>query len=395
MPLPQRFILIAALAAVFCIVLIAVPAAATGSIKVFSDPTDAYVCIDNYQCGYTTEQFDGLSANAWHTVTVSMDGYQAYTESDLVTESATSVVNVNLQPVLVSMGSIEVHSTPYGATACIDGGDCQQTTASFTNLAGNSYHSLTISATGYQTYFDNVFVTARQTSVVDATLQPVQPATGIVQVFITPGGGTVCLDNQCEQNVGTPGASGSHQFANIPANGYHTVTVTANGYQRYITEIYVQPGQLNELTISLQPLASPTGTLQVYVTPGGGIVCLDGSQCDANVGTRDSTGSMQFARVLANTPHTVTVVTSGYLTYTKDVTLQPGQVNELDITLTPGTSPTMAPTAAPVQPTAAPTSPPAPVPTAPAPRPTTSDPGALPVLGALALCGAVLISRKK
>jgi hypothetical protein len=104
---------------------------------------------------------------------------------------------------------------------------------------------------------------------------------------------------------------------------------------------------------------------------------------------------MQFARVLANTPHTVTVVTSGYLTYTKDVTLQPGQVNELDITLTPGTSPTMAPTAAPVQPTAAPTSPPAPVPTAPAPRPTTSDPGALPVLGALALCGAVLISRKK
>jgi hypothetical protein len=222
----------------------------------------------------------------------------------------------------------------------------------------------------------------------------VQPATGTVQVFITPGGGTVCVDNQCEQNVGTPDASGSHQFGSIPANGYHTVSVTANGYQRFITEIYVQPDQVNELTVSLQPLESPTGTLQVYVTPGGGIVCLDGSRCDANVGTRDSTGSTQFSRVLADTPHTLTVVTSGYQTYSSQVKVPANQITELDITLTPGASPTAVSSVQPTQQPVSSPGTPAPVPLAPAPQPTKSDPGIVPVLGALALCGAILFSRK-
>ena len=388
MPVRPRTILLAALAALLFLCLIAIPAsAATGSIRVFSDPTEAYVCIDNFYCGYTTEQFDSLSADTYHTVTVSMGGYQTYTESVLVTSGSTYVVNANLQPVPVSTGSIEVHSTPY-ATACIDGGNCQPTTATFDGLAGNSYHQLTISQSGYQSYYDTVWVTARQTAVVDAVLQPSQPATGSVQVFITPGGGTICIDGgQCQAGVGTASGTGSYQFSGVTANGYHTITVTENGYQRFITELYVQPDQLNEVTAALQPLASPTGNVQVYVTPGGGTVCLDGARCDANVGSSDGTGSTQFTSVLANTQHTVTVIATGYQPYSAQVTVQPGQTGELDITLQPAAPQTILPTPQPTPPAT-------PLPTAPAPQPTRSGLDALPVLGALALCGAVFLLRK-
>ena len=390
MPVSQRYIFMVTLAVMALISLIALPAAAaSGSIRVFSTPTEAYVCIDNYQCGYTTEQFDSLSANTYHTVTVSMDGYQTYSESVLVTAQSTYVVNANLQPVMVSTGNIEVHSTPY-ATACVDGGDCQPTTATFSGLAGNSYHTITVSLNGYQTYYDTVLVTPRDTSVVDAVLQPSSPATGSVQIYITPGGGTICIDGgQCVDNVGTTDGSGSHQFIGIMANAYHTVTVTANGYQRFITEIYVQPDQVNEANIYLQPLTSPTGSVQVYITPGGGTVCLDGARCDANVGSRDGTGSTRFAGVQADSQHTITVTTTGYLPYSSHFMVLPNQINELDISL----QQLAQPTAAPIIP--ATTALPPPVSTTPIPRPTQSPVSAVMVILAIGICGAVLLFGKR
>jgi hypothetical protein len=318
-----------------------------------------------------------------------MDGYQTYSENVLVASQTTTVINANLQPVMVSAGNIEVHSTPY-ATACVDGGDCQPTTVTFSGLAGNSYHTVTVSLNGYQTYHDTVLVTPRDTSVVDAVLQPSSPATGSIQVSITPGGGTICIDGgQCVDNVGTADGSGSHHFSGIIANTYHTVTVTASGYQRFITEIYVQPDQVNEATIYLQPLTSPTGSVQVYITPGGGTVCLDGTRCDANVGSLDGTGSTRFAGVLANSQHTITVTTTGYLPYSSHFTVLPNQINELDISL----HQLAQPTAAPVIP--APTALPTPVPTTPIPPPTKAPLSAVTVILAIGLFGSVLLIGKR
>jgi hypothetical protein len=290
---------------------------------------------------------------------------------------------------MVSTGNIEVHSTPY-ATACVDGSNCQPTTATFSNLAGNSYHTVTVSLNGYQTYYDTVLVIPRDISVVDAVLQPSSPATGSIQVFITPGGGTICIDGgQCVDNVGTTDGSGSHQFSGIMANGYHTVTVMATGYQRFITEIYVQPDQVNEANVYLQPLTSPTGSVQVHLTPGGGTVCLDGARCDANVGSRDGTGSTRFAGVQANSQHTITVETTGYLPYSSHFLVLPDQINKLDISL----QQLAHPTAAPVIP--ATTSLPTAVPTTPMPQPTTSPLSAVTVISAIGICGIVLLLGKR
>jgi hypothetical protein len=173
------------------------------------------------------------------------------------------------------------------------------------------------------------------------------------------------------------------------ANSYHTVTVTANGYRRFITEIYVQPDQVNEANVYLQPLTSPTGSVQVSLTHGGGTVCLDGSRCDANVGSRDGTGSTRFAGVLANSQHTVTVITTGYLPYSSHFTVLPNQINELDISLHQLAQPTAA------QIIPATTVLPTPVPTPPIPRPTTSPLSAVTVILATGICGFGLLLGKR
>ncbi|MGD0081282.1 MAG: PEGA domain-containing protein [Methanoregula sp.] len=389
MTIQQHYIFFAALAALILISLITVPAAALappGGIQVYSTPTSAYACVDGGNCQYTPATFDGLTSNTYHTVTIYLSGYQTYTENVLVTAQATDVVNAYLQPVPVTTGSIQLYSTPSGATACVDGGNCQTTPATFDRLSDGTYHSLTISSPGYQTDYENVMVIAQETTVVNAVLQKPQPATGSLQVYITPGGGTICLDSgQCQAGVGTASGTGSYQYSGVSANGYHTITAAENGYQPFTTEVYVQPDQVNEVNAVLQPLINPTGNIQVFVTPGGGTVCLDGVQCDANVGVRDSIGSTQFSNVLANTRHTITVITSGYQPYSLQVSVAPGQTVEVNALLQPATP------VATVNPANVPTT------VTPTTVPPTTKAGltGFAALVAIGICGAAVLSGNK
>jgi hypothetical protein len=385
MRIQKRRLATAALAAVLLAGIIALPVTALappGGIQVYSSPSGAYVCVDGTQCGYTPQLFDPLTANVYHTVTVSLGGYLTYTENVLVTSQATYVVNAGLQPVPVTTGSIQLYSTPLGATACVDGGDCRITPATFGDLSGNLYHLLTISSPGYQTDYENVMVIPGQTFVVNAVLQQPQPATGRVQVYITPGGGTICLDGgQCQAGVGTAAGTGSYQYGGVPADSYHTITVEEDGYEPFTTEIYVQPDQASEVNANLQPVTSPTGNIQVTITPGGGTVCVDGAWCDANVGTGDAIGSTQFTSVLANTPHTITVITDGYQPYSTQASVSPGQTVEVNAVLVPVALVT--------------TSPPEPVPATTVPSTTKAGLSGIVALAASGICSAAVLCRKR
>src|SRR5208337_549881 len=57
---------------------------------------------------------------------------------------------------LAPPGGIQVYSTPTSAYACVDGGNCQYTPATFDGLTSNTYHTVTIYLSGYQTYTENV-----------------------------------------------------------------------------------------------------------------------------------------------------------------------------------------------------------------------------------------------
>jgi hypothetical protein len=298
---------------------------------------------------------------------------------------------------VVTPGRITVYSTPSGASACVDNTNCDFTTATFT-AEGNAWHTVVVTLAGYQQWSDAVYVTSDQTSVVNAVLE-VNPSVTGIQVYVTPGSGTVCVDNtQCHVNVGSIDTTGSTQFAGV-SGGYHTVTVDSTaGYQDYSTQVYVTMGKFTTVRISLdseiKPVTTATtvvpavGTIRVYVDRLGSTVCLDNADCRDYVGgsAGPGTGTTLFEDVSANTRHTITVAAAGYRPYATDITVTKDLVNTVDVSLQPVATVTTPPTTA----TATPTTP---VTTLPTPLSTKAPLDAVPLLIGLALCSAAVLFR--
>ena len=115
---------------------------------------------------------------------------------------------------LVPPGRITVYSTPSGANACVDTKQCDITPATFA-VDGNAWHMIVVTEKGYRDWTETVYVTSDQNSVVSAYLDQDPAATGI-QVNVTPGGGSICLDNsQCRADVGTVNSTGSSLFTGV------------------------------------------------------------------------------------------------------------------------------------------------------------------------------------
>ena len=291
-------------------------------------------------------------------------------------------------------GRIIVYSTPSGAVACVDTVNCD-TTDAFFSVTGNTWHSVVVTNKGYLQYSDTIFVVSDHTSVVSADLQ-LNPAITVLQVDVTPGSGTVCLDStQCHQNVGLFGSSGTTQFTGV-SPGYHMITVwgPAN-YEDYYTTVYVDLAKSTYVTVNLKPLNMPvttvtpvitpaateTGTVRVYVDHTGSTVCIDNTDCRMNVGgtAGTGTGTTLFTNVTTNTLHPISVTAAGYQPYSSLVTVRQDMINTVDVSLQPLTVAATAP---------------APIPAEPTLMPTKSGLNTGLVLGALVLCGAIFLFRK-
>jgi len=304
---------------------------------------------------------------------------------------------------LVEPGRIVVTSTPSGAVACIDTVYCDTTDTTFT-VSGNTWHSIVITEKGYTQWTGTVFVISNQNTWVNAQMV-LNPSATVIQVDVTPGGGTVCLDNsQCHKNVGAGSSTGSTQFTGA-SEGYHTITVESPaGYLDYYAPVYVNLAKTTYVTIGLRPLISSptpvtpvvtpvvnpdtgTGVVRVYIDRTGSSICLDNTDCRTNVGGTASpvTATTLFYNVTADYGHTVSVTADGYKPYSSQISVKKDLITTVDVTLQPLT------TATPVVTQAAPL---ALATTEPTPQPTRSGLGLIPVLGSLILCGALFWFRK-
>ena len=205
--------------------------------------------------------------------------------------------------------------------------------------------------------------------------------TGTIQITVHPGGGTVCLGTDCKECPAGTDGSGSVAFDNVEAGSYHMLNIyNTDGYKPWLGQIYLDPsGAALSRDIVLEKLPSSsagTGSVQVYVTPDGGRVCLN-KMCEMSSGDGSGSWSVQFTDVAANTYHTLTISHEGYETYTTEVRLLPGQASTLSVTLQP------LPPGSTTVPTPAPT----PVPT---PSPTRSALPAGFALTAIGICCAVV-----
>jgi hypothetical protein len=305
---------------------------------------------------------------------------------------------------LVPPGRITVYSTPSGALACIDTQHCDITPATFT-ADGNTWHTVVVTEYGYQNWTGTVYVTSDQISMVDASLD-LNPDSTAIRVSVMPGGGTVCLDNsQCQANV--TGSTGSILFTGV-SPGYHTISVTSPaGYADTMKLVQVNLGKTTEVNLTLEVFIAPpttikppnpvTGMVRVYVDRTGSTICIDNAHCVYNVGGSPGpgTGTTFFNDVTVNETHIVTVAADGYEPFSATVSVEKDLIAKVDVSLQPIAGRTIVPTTTSPPVTTVPVTTVPPATTMPTlPLQTRSGLDAVPVLGALALCGMVFLFKK-
>jgi len=309
-------------------------------------------------------------------------------------------------PVLAEVppGRITVYASPSGARACIDNKVCDITPSTFA-VEGNAWHMVVVTEKGYRDWTLALYVTTDQTSRVDAYLD-LNPNATAIRVTVSPGGGTVCLDNgRCRSDAGTVSTNGTTLYTGV-SPGYHTISVESPaGYKDTQKLVQVELGEITEVGIVLEPVIAPvttttraTGMVRVYVDRTGSTVCLDNAHCAENLGGSLGPGTVTtvFDDVTANEVHIITVAANGFKPFSYKVLVEKDEIATVDVSLQPldrgaTTVTTTIPPAATTVPLTT-----IPVTTPPPTMPPTTKGGldVVPVIGALALCGAVLIIRK-
>jgi hypothetical protein len=303
----------------------------------------------------------------------------------------------------VPPGRITVYSTPSGARTCIDNKYCDITPATFT-VEGNAWHMAVVTEKGYRDWTETVYVTADQTSRLDAYLD-LDPNATAIRVSVSPGGGTICLDNsQCRSNVGTISTTGSTLFTGV-SPGYHTISVESpTDYLDTQKLVQVELGQVTEVSIVLEafivpatPVTKATGAVRVYVDRTGSTVCLDNADCAENLGGSPGPGTATtvFSEVTADEVHIVTVAADGFKPFSAKVLVEKDKIKTVDVSLQPLDRVTTVLTTAPATTVSPATTVPLATNTPPPTMPTArSGLSAVPALGALALCGLVIFFCK-
>jgi hypothetical protein len=160
---------------------------------------------------------------------------------------------------------------------------------------------------------------------------------GRITVNSVPTGALACIDNTtCDTTTAT---------FTVEGNAWHSVIVTEKGYTKWTEDVYVTSDQISMVSAYLD--RDPDATIiLVTLTQGSGTICLDNSDCRANVGMGGSNRSTLFKGVSPGY-HTISVEASAdYLDATELVQVTMGKVSDVSISLTPFIAPaTPAPAA--------------------------------------------------
>ncbi|MFA4824834.1 MAG: PEGA domain-containing protein [Methanoregula sp.] len=350
-----------------CLVLGIAPAAAdTTQYRVYSEPSGASFCVD-YHCGYSTPDDFGVSPNTWHTITVSMPGYQTWSTYEGVGDIGTEVINAILVPNPVSYGWLDLN--PFEADIYIDGvyyGNGEQTIP----LAPGS-HTLLLKKPGYYDSTTRFSITAGETFPTAIGMEPYtqSPIYGDLQIQSVPPGAAVYVNNNY-QGITYPG---DPVYVTQLAPGTYTVSLSMQDYQTFTQTAVVQAGKTKQITASMVPVtpgAAPdtTGQLIVGSVPSGAGIYLDNKYSGVT------------PMVLANIPagsHTLVLRQGGFAEWTSAVTVNGGSYTEISGTLVPGSTPAKPASVNPV------------------PQPTKSGlPAVIPLAG-LGICGFLVLLGKK
>lgn len=349
---------------VACILLISIfaacaPVSGAAYIDVTSSPSGATVCLDGWNCDTTPETFS-VGAYTWHTVTVSMPGYQTWSDY-MGTGSDVSTTAEYAQLVPVStVGWLKIN--PFGADVTVDGTYYGNGDMSFPLSAGS--HTLQLKKAGYSDYTTTFSISDGQTTSLAPGMTPYAQSSGYgdLQIQSDPSGAAVYVNNNYK---GTTSSSSALYVTQLTPGSY-TVSLSLPDYQTYTETAVVQSGIIYDIHANLVPVTpgpSPdtTGQINVGSSPAGAEIYLD------------NTFRGITPMTLVNIPqgsHTIILKITGYQDWSSPVNVIAGTYAQVSGTLSSGQQPN---------------------PTATAPQPTKSPAAFATIISAIGICGVLVL----
>lgn len=167
-------------------------------------------------------------------------------------------------------GYIRVSSTPTDAIAVIDESQRMATPYVFT-VGGERYHAVRVQRSGYQPYFQSVFVNSGQTADVTATLVQNAAENGGVSITSNPPGADIYIDGSYRGE--TPATVGGL------SPGTYTLMLRKAGYLEASDKISITPGvgAISQVTLKKYQPGPALGSIEVVSEPPGVFVYLDGT----------------------------------------------------------------------------------------------------------------------
>ncbi|MGB3458852.1 MAG: PEGA domain-containing protein [Halobacteriota archaeon] len=152
---------------------------ATGSIRVTSTPAGAGISLDGVPINEITPYTIPNVDQGYHTIELTLEGYQDWTEAVNVTAGKTVEIDATLTPI---SGSATVTSTPSGAAIYVEtySGDVyiEETPHTDTAVSPGNY-TIKLTLAGYQDWTEEIQVTSGETAYIDAILTPCPLQAGI------------------------------------------------------------------------------------------------------------------------------------------------------------------------------------------------------------------------
>ncbi|PWR75195.1 PEGA domain-containing protein [Methanospirillum stamsii] len=217
-------------------------------------------------------------------------------------------------------GYFEVTSVPEGADVFIGSQFMGETPVLVSSRNQTGGTTIKVMKRDYETWEQNIAGTPGPGQVVPikALLVPLSPF-GTLEVSSSPSGALVTVDNGMGQM--TPWT-----YRDI-TTGTHLVSLFLSGFEPYIVNIEVPPGQVTKLHAQMT-VRSGAGSLQVSTVPGGASVYVDGVYSGT---TNTAIGNIPPGK------HRVVITKAGYEDVEEWVLVSMKQVTFLNKNLVPAT----------------------------------------------------------
>jgi hypothetical protein len=228
-----------------------------GSASIMSNPSKAMVLVDGNEVGTTPVNVDDLSPGT-HMVNISMDGYNAWSQSVEINAKQKAELTAVLQE---ATGLVTINSIPSDALIFIDGKKVGNTPDTISGIKTGTY-LVEVKRDGYENWRENIEITDKAYNFT-ATLQE---KTGSIEIKSDPSNATILINGN--KTGLTP-----ETLKNIKP-GIHQVEVIADGFENWSNSIEVTAENKSDVTALLQ---KASGSINIKSVPENAKIYIDGN----------------------------------------------------------------------------------------------------------------------